>query len=149
MKRIAQVLLFDRQGKLIIYQRDDKPQIPFPNHWDLIGGHVEEGETPEQALVRETQEEIGLGLKHWQFFRSYDCAAGDAYPNTKFIYHAQIDCLAGELTLFEGQRLIGIAADERFNFRFANILAMVLDEFIAAGGWPKPVDNTPAKTSVT
>lgn len=68
MKQIAQIFLFDRNHHLIIYLRDDKPEIPFPGHWDLIGGHVEEGETPEQALVREVREEIGLELQHWQFF---------------------------------------------------------------------------------
>ncbi len=52
MKQIAQVLLLDRHNRLLIYLRDDKPEIPFPNHWDFFGGHVEEGETPEQALVR-------------------------------------------------------------------------------------------------
>ncbi|MGZ8454255.1 MAG: NUDIX domain-containing protein, partial [Candidatus Binatia bacterium] len=59
MIEIAQVLLFDRDGKLLIYLRDDNPTIPFPNHWDLFGGHVEVGETPERALCRELQEEIG------------------------------------------------------------------------------------------
>ena len=149
MKQIAQILLFDRDHRLIIYLRDDKPEIPFPNHWDLIGGHVEEGETPEQALGRETQEEIGLELQHWQFFRRYECTVGDAYPNSKFIYHASIDRLAADLPLFEGQRLIGIAPQERFDFRFANILGNILEDFIAAGGWPAPVDNSSAKTSVT
>ena len=43
MIEIAQALLFDRDGKLLIYLRDDKPTIPFPNHWDLFGGHVEVG----------------------------------------------------------------------------------------------------------
>jgi 8-oxo-dGTP pyrophosphatase MutT (NUDIX family) len=52
MKRIAQVLLFDRDRKLLIYLRDDKPDIPFPNHWDFFGGHVEEGETPEERLKK-------------------------------------------------------------------------------------------------
>ena len=94
MKQIAQILLFDRSNRLIIYLRDDKPGIPFPNHWDLIGGHVEEGETPEQALRRETKEEIGIELKHWDFYRRYDCFAHDAYPNSKFIYHGRIDRLA-------------------------------------------------------
>ena len=144
MKQIAQILLFDRNHRLIIYLRDDKPEIPFPNHWDLIGGHVEEGETPEQALVRETKEEIGLELKQWCFFRRYECPAGDAYPNIKFIYHAGIDCLAAELPLFEGQRLIGIAPQERFALRFANILGKILEDFIAAGGWPESVDNPPS-----
>jgi len=38
MKQIAQVLLFDRHGRLLIYLRDEKPNIPFPNHWDFFGG---------------------------------------------------------------------------------------------------------------
>jgi len=51
MKQIAMALLFDRNNRLLIYLRDDQPDIPFPNHWDLFGVHVEEGETPEEALV--------------------------------------------------------------------------------------------------
>lgn len=136
MREIAQVLLFEPNGRLIIYLRDDKPGIPFPNQWDLIGGHVEAGETPEQALVRETQEEIGFNLHHWRFFRRYECFSGDVYPNVKFIYHAAIDRRAEELPLFEGQRLTSITAQERHDFRFANILPTILDDFIAANLWP-------------
>jgi 8-oxo-dGTP diphosphatase len=32
----------------------------YPDCWDLIGGHVESGETFEQTLVREVEEEIGV-----------------------------------------------------------------------------------------
>ena len=147
MKQIAQIFLFDRNQRLIIYLRDDKPGIPFPNHWDLIGGHIDAGETPEQALVREVREEIGLELRHWQFFRRYDCLTGDAYPNTKFIFYASIDCLAAELTLFEGQRLIAIEPEERFDFRFANVLGTILEDLIAAAVWPRAVDNSRGKNS--
>jgi 8-oxo-dGTP pyrophosphatase MutT (NUDIX family) len=30
-----------------------KLTIPFPNMWDIPGGKVEEGESPEQALLEE------------------------------------------------------------------------------------------------
>lgn len=91
MRQIAQVLLFDRYGRLLIYLRDDKLGIPFPNHWDFFGGHLESGETPDQALVREVEEELGLALKDWKYFRAYVCTEGDAYPNLKYIYWARID----------------------------------------------------------
>lgn len=32
----------------------------YPGCWDIIGGHVERGETIEQALMREVEEEIGV-----------------------------------------------------------------------------------------
>lgn len=134
--QIAQALLFDRDHRLLIYLRDDKPDIPFPNCWDFFGGHLEPGETPEQALVREVREELGVELISWQLFRVYECMSGDAYPNTKFIYQARIDKTVGELTLYEGQRLVSIARGERAHFDFANILASILEDFIEADEWP-------------
>ena len=129
---IAQVLLFDGGGRLLIYLRDDKPAIPFPNHWDLFGGHLEADETPEQALRREVREELGITLTDWQFFRRFDCAVGDAYPNVKYIYWAVIREQSEELTLQEGQRLRSITMEERKTIKFANILGTVVDEFVAA-----------------
>ena len=146
MRQIAQILLFDRHGRLLIYLRDDKPEIPFPNRWDLFGGHVEAGETPEQALQREVKEELNVELAAWRFFRRYECLTGDAYPNVKFIFHARLDPAPPELKLCEGQRLAAIARDQRTEFPFANILASILEDFIDAGLWPDPVDNSFAAT---
>ncbi|MGC1332995.1 NUDIX domain-containing protein, partial [Pseudomonas sp.] len=39
---------------ILIYQRDDKPNIPWPGLWDLPGGGREDDETPLQTAVRET-----------------------------------------------------------------------------------------------
>ncbi len=137
MKRIAQILLLDRQNRLLIYLRDDKPSIPFPNHWDFFGGHLEDGETPEEALVRETKEELGIDLKDWNFFQTYLCPQGDVYLNTKYIYWARINSSPEELTLYEGQRLKSISVEEREQIKFANILGRILEDFVAAGLWPR------------
>ena len=40
----------------------------YPNVWDLPGGHIEVGESPKTALVREFEEELGTlrrPLSHW------------------------------------------------------------------------------------
>ena len=49
--------------KLLVILRDDKPDIPFPAHWDLPGGGREGKETPQRCALRETYEEVGLQLE--------------------------------------------------------------------------------------
>ena len=41
---------------LVVILRDDKPDIPYPAHWDLPGGGREGAETPEACALRETYE---------------------------------------------------------------------------------------------
>lgn len=46
--------------RLLVYRRDDRPDIPWPDHWDFPGGGREGAETPEETLFREIAEEFGL-----------------------------------------------------------------------------------------
>lgn len=47
---------------LLVIQRDDRPDIPWPGHWDLPGGGREGGESPIACALRETREEVGLEI---------------------------------------------------------------------------------------
>ena len=51
--------LFVKEHCLLLARRGSH-KSRAPNCWDVIGGHVEPGETIEQALIREAQEEVGL-----------------------------------------------------------------------------------------
>lgn len=131
MIKIAAIIFENDKGELLFYLRDNKPGIPFPRHWDLFGGHAEEGETPEQALVREVREELGFDLKEFKFFRKYECTEGDAYPNIKYIYSGRINIPAEELTLYEGEELRYFTPEEVPGIRFANILRMIVLDYIS------------------
>ncbi len=130
MKKIAAIIFYNNQGELLLYKRDNKPGIPFPGHWDLFGGHVEEGETPEEALVREVKEELGYDLKEYSFFREYNCTEGDAYPNVKYIYHGPFNVPVSRITLFEGDYVQYFRKEEVKEINFANILGDIVLDFL-------------------
>ena len=130
MKKIAAIILENDKGQFLFALRDNKPGIPFPNHWDLIGGHVENGETPDQALVREFKEELDLDLKEYTFFKKFDCFSGDAYPNIKYIYSGKINIPIEKITLLEGERPQYFSMEEIPNVKFANIIKSIVMEYI-------------------
>jgi 8-oxo-dGTP diphosphatase len=53
---VGAILLQD--GLLLLGRR--AAHRSYPNCWDLIGGHVEQGETIEHAMAREVEEEVGV-----------------------------------------------------------------------------------------
>ena len=131
MKAIAAIILENDEGKFLLYLRDNKPDIPFPDHWDLIGGHIEEGETPEEALLREVKEELDLDLKEYTFYRKYECLNGDAYENIKYIYFGKINLPIEKVTLLEGVRPQYFSKEEIPNVKFANILKKIVLDYIS------------------
>ncbi len=130
MKKIAAIILENPEGQLLFYKRDNKPGIPFPGHWDLIGGHVEEGETPEEALVREIKEELGINVINISFFKEYLCVDGDAYHNIKYIFKAIIDIPVDEITLLEGDYPQYFSKNEIKSIKFANILKNIVMDYL-------------------
>jgi 8-oxo-dGTP diphosphatase len=56
--RCAGGLIVGDDGR-IFFQRRSPHRKLFPNCWDIVGGHVEPGETVEEALRREVHEETG------------------------------------------------------------------------------------------
>ena len=57
---VVACLLQDHRGVLLARRPDDAPD--FGGFWEFPGGKVEPGETQEEALTREIQEELGLSI---------------------------------------------------------------------------------------
>ncbi len=50
-----------RDGLVLLVHRHPSRRW-YPDCWDLVGGHVEAGESPRDAVVRECFEELGVNV---------------------------------------------------------------------------------------
>ena len=58
---VVAAALIDSDGRVLIAQRPEGKQLG--GLWEFPGGKVEPGETPEIALIRELEEELGIVVK--------------------------------------------------------------------------------------
>jgi 8-oxo-dGTP diphosphatase len=59
---VVAAALVDGDGRVLVQQR---PQgTAMAGLWEFPGGKVEPGETPEAALIRELDEELGINVDH-------------------------------------------------------------------------------------
>jgi len=65
------------KDQILLFLRDDNPKIKWPNHWSSIGGHAEEGETKEEALIRELKEEIGIIPSDYKYITDFVGIVGE------------------------------------------------------------------------
>ena len=57
---VVHLHVFNSRGEVYLQKRPEWKDIQ-PGKWDTsVGGHIDYGETPEQALVREVGEELGI-----------------------------------------------------------------------------------------
>lgn len=64
----------------------------LPEYWDIPGGMVEPGETPQTAVIRETQEEVGLNVTVGPILyedSNYDEAKDTIF--TRLVYQCELD----------------------------------------------------------
>ena len=58
---VVAVALVDADGRVLIAQRPEGKSMA--GLWEFPGGKIEAGETPETALIRELDEELGIAVK--------------------------------------------------------------------------------------
>jgi len=84
-----------KEGRLLMSRRP--PGVAWPGLWELPGGKVEAGETPEEALVREWREELDVtpvALAPWRFETIAEPAPGGPSQHVTLLF-LRIGGLAG------------------------------------------------------
>jgi 8-oxo-dGTP pyrophosphatase MutT (NUDIX family) len=121
MKDVAKAILLER-GKLVLQLRDNIPSIETPGMWSLFGGMIEKNEDPQDAMLREIEEELCIKVKDICFL--WDCiySREDGKKVLHKIYEADITSLWGKHRLMEGQ-----ATD---SFHYDQLKALSIPPFI-------------------
>ena len=100
---VVHLHVFDREGRLYLQKRPDWKDIQ-PGKWDTaVGGHVDPGETIEDALLREAREELGLEDSE-PVFRSRYIFESDRERELVHIFTAVVDAVPTPTDELDGGR---------------------------------------------
>lgn len=105
---VVAVALLDADGRILLAQRPEGKTLA--GLWEFPGGKLEPGETPEAALVRELQEELGVDI-------STSCLAPLTFASYSYEeFHLLMPLYVcrqwrGKVTGKEGQKLAWVRAE--------------------------------------
>ena len=113
---VETVLLYlEQDGKYLMLYRNKKKKDINKGKWIGIGGHIEEGETKEEALVRECKEETSLNLLSYSL-RGKLVFVIDGYEETCYLYTSSSfegkiqECDEGELSFVAKEEIFHLPA---------------------------------------
>ncbi len=103
-REVAVGLIVAGDGRLLLQLRDDRPGLPGAGMWGLFGGHLEPGEPPARAFLREIDEELGWRPQHFEPYITREVDRDD-WRVISHVFAAHLDAPLDHLTLGEGRAL--------------------------------------------
>lgn len=119
----ASFALISYKDKILLFHRDNIPSIPHSDCWQLPGGEIEKGETPEEGMRRELREEVSYVPKGLEFLGEIQRETHKVY-----FYGAFID--SNKAKLFrkgesEGQEIGFFVLDQILNLQLTPALKVL------------------------
>ena len=104
-----------RKGAKILIARR-APNKHLAGFWEFPGGKIEEGETPQECLKRELEEELGIVVSVGTFFME-----NEHHYEDKIILLKAYECdhISGDIILNDHDQIEWVETAEFVNFKFA------------------------------
>lgn len=118
-----------KDGQYLMMLRNKKKGDENAGKWIGVGGHVEEGETPDECIVREVKEETGLALEDFIFHGVIEYINTESrermylYTGTKFSGEADMNCNEGTLAWIRQEDIMALKMWEGDKYFLEKLLA--------------------------
>ena len=112
--KMTTLCYIEKEGKYLMLHRVKKHHDINAGKWIGVGGHVENGETPEECLLREGKEETGLVLTAYRLRGLVTFLSDVCEPELMCVFTADafdgemIECDEGELAWVEKSDVLAL-----------------------------------------
>lgn len=108
---LSTLCYIEKDGMYLMLHRTVKENDVNKDKWIGVGGHFEQGESPEECLLREVKEETGYTLTSWRYRGIVTFLYGENVVEYMSLYTAdgfsgaQTECDEGELKWVEKEKI--------------------------------------------
>ena len=89
--RVVTNAIITHRGKILLGKKEEKEGHPISGEWHFPGGHIDQGEEPEEAVVREVKEETGLDVEVHQLVDVTSGTHSDNDVPLQIIFHCEAE----------------------------------------------------------
>ena len=114
MIKVVAAILKKEDKILIAKKREGKP---LAGMWEFPGGKIEEGETPEESLIRELREEMDIKIKIKEYVGESIYDYGDGKVISLKGFTAEI--VEGNIKLTDHDEYKWVTLEEIYNYKVA------------------------------
>ncbi|MDD2542163.1 MAG: (deoxy)nucleoside triphosphate pyrophosphohydrolase [Desulfuromonadaceae bacterium] len=118
--------IIEREGKVLAAQRSSSMTLPLK--WEFPGGKIEAGESPEECLMRELQEELGVSIR---ITAALSPATHHYSTFTVTLYPFTCSLAGGEITMHEHHALQWLEPHRMPELDWAAADLPVISEYMA------------------
>ena len=114
MTKLSTLCYIEKNGQYLMLHRTVKENDVNKDKWIGVGGHFEQGESPEECLLREVKEETGYTLTAWKFRGIVTFVYGEDIVEYMSLYTAggftggMIECDEGQLEWVDKTKLFSL-----------------------------------------
>ena len=88
MEHMSTLCYIEKDGRYLMLHRTVKKHDVNKDKWIGVGGHFEEGESPEECVLREVKEETGYTLTSYQYRGLVTFISGDGVTEYMSLFTA-------------------------------------------------------------